>query len=147
MKTRDEHRFKVENGRMPQRIANMIRRAVARLNGKYCVITLSERKPIRSNQQNNYYWGVVVKYIHEYMLDAGNNVTKLQVHEYLKKYVGGLVDEIVLIGDDGSTLIWEITGTTTEKETDKFEKYLTKCRSWASDWGILIPLPNEAGYE
>lgn len=86
----------------------------------------------RSNHQNAYYWGVVLRILSEH---TGHSSDEL--HEYCKskfnpKHIE-INGQIELIGK-----------TTQEMSTIEFEDYLEKVRIWAAtELGVSIPLPNE----
>jgi hypothetical protein len=87
----------------------------------------------RSNQQNAYYWGVVVKMLSDY-----TGFTPDEMHEYLRgrflKYIKPL---------PGGEMA-EIRQSTTDLDTKEFELYLEQIRMFAvQDLDIQIPLPNE----
>jgi len=86
----------------------------------------------RSNNQNSYYWGVVLKIISD---STGHTVDEL--HEALKfKFNRKFVD---LNGHNVP-----IGGSTTDMGTVDFEGYLESVRIWAAtEMGLSIPLPNE----
>jgi hypothetical protein len=102
--------------------------------GKRVEVTVERLKHPRSNQQNRYYFGVVV---HEIAKHTGHEPE--QVHELLKQmfspkwhYPAGL------IGAAG------IPTSTTRLDTLEFTDYIEKCRLWANEFlGLQIPLPGE----
>jgi len=89
----------------------------------------------RSNNQNRYYWGVVLKYI-------SNNTgsTPEELHDvfkpmFLKEFISFNGSEVERVKD------------TKRLTTLEFEAYLTKIRTFASaELGVFIPLPNEVIY-
>lgn len=108
---------------------------IATLDGRNVEIIVKEIERQRSNPQNAYYWGVVIKMIAEY---SGYNATKAdyeRVHDtlrmmFLKRQDGFLNKERVL--------------STTELNTSEFEEYLAQIRQWAAiALNLVIPLPNE----
>jgi len=87
---------------------------------------------IRSVEQNNYYWGVVIKMIGE---ETGCPTKADQ--EDLHKQLSAMF--LVKRGKFGTYV-----ESTTRLETDIFERYLQALRDWALEFhGIRIPLPNE----
>lgn len=100
--------------------------------GKNIYVVLDEEKPTRSNNQNRYYWSVVVG-----TLSNELGYTVEEMHEVLK-YKFLPKKEIDIKGEHYTI------GTTTKLKTDEFEKYLEEIRRFALiDLGITIPLPNE----
>lgn len=99
------------------------------LNGKRVQLTLEKVKHKRSNNQNAYYFGVVLKLLSEH---TGHDPEEL--HDALKfkfgekRYHGNLL----------------IPASTKNLDTIDFEKYLDKIRKWAvEELRVVIPLPNE----
>lgn len=88
----------------------------------------------RSNRQNKYYWGVIIKMISDY-----TGFFPDEVHEILK---GKFLSYEKVITHTGQ----EVTLSMSTAELDKydFEQYLEKCRIFAAgELDLIIPLPNE----
>ena len=105
---------------------------VAKLpQGKYR-ITLSDTKPKRSGQQNNFLWGVVYPTISE---ETGNDIDDL--HEYAKrKFLPPRFIEI-----NGEEI--KVPGSTKDLNKHEFTEYIDKLQAWS---GVALPNPEEAGY-
>jgi hypothetical protein len=129
----------VKDGRLPATVAEKFNDVLRRLDGKRFILTIREQKRRRSLNQNNYYFGVLVKRITEVFRDVGNDMDEVEVHEYLKDEVGKLTRIAVL--PDGEVV--KIRGSTKRLTTAEFENYLEKVRAWAATMGIALPLPNE----
>jgi len=88
------------------------------------------KKTIRSNEQNAYYRGVVLR-------------------KYLCNYFGYSVDDMHSTMASMFLTIEPVPGlpitlSTTVLNTSQMEDYLAAIRHWAStEWNIWIPLPNE----
>lgn len=98
------------------------------LQGKSVDITIKQHKSQRSNNQNNYYFGVVCKILGDYF-----GYTEEEMHDALKmKFLRhGPCD-------------METVKSTTKLNTAEFEDYLEKIRRWAvTEYSVSIPLPNE----
>lgn len=130
----------VSGGHFPAPVRLGISDALRRMEGKRMLLTLREPKKQRSNPQNRYYWGVVIKHVMQMFIDAGNNVSKDEVHEYLKAHIGKLT--MVIETPDGMKRT--ITQSSRELDTKDAEIYFEKIRAWAAGFGCEIPLPNEA---
>lgn len=95
-----------------------------------------DEKPPRSLPMNNYYWGVVVKMIAEYMGEDGP-----QVHEYLKIEFN---PKQITVG--GKTVTFG--GSTAVLTNQEFIEYWEKIRIWAGEFLLLdIPLPNDVPWQ
>lgn len=98
------------------------------LEGVRCEVSVRKIRAQRSNNQNNYYFGVVCKVLGDYF-----GYEPDEMHEALKlKFLQvGAVDVPTL-------------KSTTKLNTAEFEDYLERIRRWAAiDYSIAIPLPNE----
>lgn len=103
---------------------------LAKWNGKEVRIDIKLHKPTRSNNQNEYYWKIVIGLISEQ-----TGYTPDEVHEILKQeFIGKPLN----VGEKTYNI-----ATTTNQTTVEFEQYLSKIRQWASiTLGVYIPLPN-----
>lgn len=118
----------------------LLAKTIEEFNGKEITITIENKKKKRSNEQNKYYWGVIIKLIQNAIKEEwGERKTSLEVHEMLKakfnftEHVNEGTGEILLIGK-----------STTENTTTQQEEYQEDCRIFAKEWfNIEIPLPNE----
>lgn len=89
-------------------------------------VTISDFKRIRSNPQNDYYFGVVVKMIAN---DYGDSPK--ETHKRLK--------DMFLIAKDG-----EKEPSTKDLSVEEFNEYIEYCCIHAAqDMGLYIPPPNE----
>jgi len=85
---------------------------VASLNGKDVEITLGRHSKQRSNPENRYYWGVVIKLISEY-----TGYTANESHDAMRMKF--------LINHDGKL---ETLKSTTRLSTVEFEEYMSSIR-------------------
>jgi len=92
-------------------------------------VTVEKLKHSRTNGQNRYYWGVVVKLIAQH---TGHDPE--QIHEALKT----MFSPKWHLGDKA------IPTSTTRLDTLAFVEYTERCRVWGSEFlGLNIPLPGE----
>lgn len=97
-------------------------------------IAVQKRKRHRSNPQNRYMWGVVIKLISDH-----TGFTPTETHEVLK---AKFLKTHVKFNDRE----YEVIRSTTSLNTLQFELYLAQIREWASlDLSLSIPDPNECG--
>jgi hypothetical protein len=88
----------------------------------------------RSDNQNAYYWAVVIGLIAE---NCGYRQSweREELHGELKR---------LFLPSHGPLKISQSTG---ELNTVEFEEYLSKIRQWASEYlSLYIPLPNEVNF-
>jgi len=94
--------------------------------GYFCEV--AKRKVKRSNNQNRYYHGIVIK-----MFSQEIGQIPEETHQDLAKH-------FLTYENNGK----KYTKSTTQLNTVEFENYLEQCRQLASKhYGMYIPLPNE----
>ncbi len=109
------------------------------LLGERVTVTMKKYRPYkqRSNEENRYYWGVVIK-----ILSDEIGYTNDEMHEILKYQF--LQKEIVSRKGHKTT----IPGSTADLSTSEMEDYLQRVRAWGAEkLSIYIPLPNEVPFE
>ena len=103
-----------------------------KLKGKTVAVTCEERKKHRSNEQNAYYWGVVLKTIADYAGYRGEQEIT-GIHEELKRMFLQKIGKL------------NIVKSTSSLNTAEFTDYIENIRLWAAqELGVYIPDPNEA---
>ena len=125
-------RGRVENGRLQLRNPEQFKTWVSLLKGEVEIVVKRFRQSkLRSEQQNNYYWGVVIAILADYFGDEDPYDT----HE---------------------SLLWELSRAprgegkpdkiirSSEMSTVEFEDYMARIRMWAAKkFAVYIPMPNE----
>jgi wyosine [tRNA(Phe)-imidazoG37] synthetase (radical SAM superfamily) len=105
---------------------------VRSLEGKEIELSIGPRVKHRSNNQNRYYHGVVLRLISEH-----TGYTPDETHDAMR---------MLFLRDDRRRVPTLLS--TTDLSTVEFEEYLKNIREWASkDIQIYIPEPNEVEYE
>lgn len=110
--------------------------------GKRLQISVKGYKASRSLEQNGYYWGCVIPYVQEGLLDAGFDKSVLDqenVHEMLK---GKFLKED-LAKDEWNGDFITLVGTTTDLNKLEFADYIEEIRRWASEILNIIPDPEK----
>ena len=97
-------------------------------------LTVSKVRKPRSNQENSYYWAVIIEILREHI-----GYTSEEMHEALKwKFLKRHGEKVYQLPTIRST---------TDLSTVEFENYMSEIREWASiEMGCYIPLPNEVKY-
>lgn len=107
------------------------------LRGKEVQVVVKPKKKLRSLNENNYYWGVVVQ-----MLADHTGYTPNEMHELCK--VKFLPPKRIMLRNGKNDQHITIAMSTTELTTSQMENFLSEIRLWAVDfWNLKIPLPNE----
>ncbi len=119
---------KVENGKVRLDDKKKFDEYVKTLESKKIQIQIRKYKTSRSDQQNRYYWGVVVK-----ILSDSFGYTPEEMHEALKwqflRKKGVKIPTVI---------------STTKLTTTQFKNYTEKIQRWASmEYGVMIPDPSE----
>lgn len=98
------------------------------LNGNRIELVLRKERSQRSNNQNSYYWGVVLPILGDYFgYDAD------EMHDALK---------MKFLRHGAADL--ETVKSTTKLNTAEFEDYLERIRRWAlTEYSLRVPMPNE----
>ena len=105
------------------------------LEGKRVEVTVERLKHPRTNSQNRYYWGVVVKTIAQHTGHDPEQIHELLKHKFSPKWHFPYGEGRLTNG---------IPTSTTRLDTLAFSEYVEKCRMWANDFlNLNIPLPNE----
>lgn len=101
-------------------------------------------KPNRSNQQNSYYWKVIVEsFRHGALEEWGEYMGKEEAHNTLK--ANCLYTEKV---NEETGEVFRFIGSTTDNDTSDQEVYHEKCRQLIYNaFNIVVPLPNEGQVE
>jgi hypothetical protein len=101
------------------------------LEGKDVHVSIRKKQKTRSNNQNAFYWGVVIP-----LLCETTGYTDEEMHEALKM--------IFLIDKSRKIPTLQSTARLT---TIEFEDYIEKVRQWAAqELNCVIPLPNEVDF-
>lgn len=96
------------------------------LDGKRVDVTIRKERSIRSLNENNYYWGVVLQLLSEHTGYTTDEMHEICKHQFLM--VHGQFDYVK---------------STTKLNTVEFEEYLDKIKNWAAVLGVNVPNPNE----
>lgn len=117
-----------------------ILKALKQYVNKDVLLTIQPLKRNRSNQQNRYYWGVIIPLVQSGLEDVtGEMRSKNEVHEFLKFNFN--YKEIV---NQSTGEIYREPKTTTTNSTTDMEVYHEEIRRFAHEFlSVEIPLPNE----
>lgn len=109
-------------------------------NGKDVEITVKIKRSKRSISQNNYYWGCVINFVRNGLVDAGyNGITIKQTHGYLKDKF--LRKELV---NEKTGEIMTTIGSSKELTKSEFMEYIAEIQQFAAEYlNVVIPDPGE----
>ena len=125
-----------------KRNRNLVLKAIQHFEGKDVMITFSKPKKSRSNNQNAYYWGVVINLIQEGLLDAtGELRSSNDIHYNILLPLFAPKNEIIN-KESGEVLNERITSS--EMTTVQFMEYILEIQKWAAEFLCIdIPDPNQ----
>ena len=125
-----------------KRNRNLVLNAIQYFNGKNVVISFSKVKKSRSNNQNRFYWGVVIPLIQNGLLEATGELRSADdIHYKILLPMFAPINEIVN-KDTGEIIIERLTSS--DLTTTQFMEYIMEIQKWASEFlNIDIPNPNE----
>ena len=104
------------------------------------MISFEKPKKQRSNQQNAYYWGIVIVIIKSCLKSTGNNLSENDVHDLLRLK---FLKETISIKEETGEVI-ERVKSTTELTTSQFMDYIAEIQQFAAEYfDVIIPDPNE----
>jgi hypothetical protein len=108
--------------------------------GKEIEVTLKKARSKRSDNQNRYYWGVVVEIVRQGLRDLGHRLDKDEVHYFLREKFN--YKELVNEGTGESVKIPQSTTVMTKTE---FGEYIEQIAQWSAEFlNVTIP---EAGQQ
>lgn len=134
----------LEKGALPRFVSVAVRNLFAELYEGKVKITVERYTPSRSNNQNSYYWKVLVNGVKKHLNRMGNELSEKDVHEYIKRRVCPDLCEYTkeVILPDGE--IDEVTAYSTKHlTTDQFSQLGERVRQWAAANGLQLQLPHE----
>lgn len=125
-----------------KRNRNLVLKAIQHFEGKDVIVTFSKPKKSRSNNQNAYYWGVVLSIVQTGLLDATGELRNVNdihynillpmfapINDIVNKYTGEVINERI---------------TSSAMTTTQFMEYILEIQKWAAEFLCIdIPSPNE----
>ena len=123
-----------------KRNRNLVLNAIKSFEGKEVVITIDRLKKKRSNNQNSYYWGVLVPITQRAIFDSWGEVWSIdKTHEYLKE---NFCFREKVNEDTGQVI--KLPKSTTENTTTEMEVYHLEIRKHLLEWfNVDAPEPNQ----
>jgi hypothetical protein len=129
----------VKSGKLYIRNRRAFDDQIARLDERWELeVTVKRQRATRSQQQNRYYWGVVV-----HLLSEHTGYTPDEMHEFLKMK---FIPKTLAVCDGNGVIVDEfvIGGSTREMNTIQFGEYVEEIKQWAAqELDVVIPDPDE----
>lgn len=130
---------KVLNGNLAVN-RSLIAKTIKHFEGAEITLTIEKKYSKRSNQQNAFYWGVLIPIISELFQDCtGTFFSEQETHEALKSNCN--YKEIV---SEKTGEFTRIPISTTELNKIEFSEYIEKVEHFVFDYfSVILPKPNE----
>lgn len=122
----------IQNGKLTFNRAKDFADYCKTLVGKELLLTLTDRKKTRSDNQNAYYWAVIIKTLS----DEWGYETE-EIHLLLKEMF--IQKKFITV----KGVEFEVIPSTTKLSTKEFKEFIEKIQRWASAQGVYLPDPNE----
>lgn len=136
----------VKGGKLT-RNRSLIQEAIESFEGRKISLTIDRKKNKRTNDQNRYWFGVVVELVSLRFRDLGHLLSKEAVHELLKMKVAEIDPDLMyqdLVNQETGEVIGKRLRGTSELTTTEFMALKEIVQQWASEiLDIYIPDPNE----
>ena len=130
---------KIKDGRIEIKSYKIFADDIRKCEGKDVLISVEDRYRIRSEKQNRYYWGVVIRLIAE-----STGYESEEVHQLFKKHFLSYKKK----SKQGQIL--EFTKSTAELNWQDFNKYIEQIKTYVRDNEVLrhivIPDPDPNYY-
>lgn len=129
----------VNSGRF-KRNRNIVLNAINSFEGKDLLITFEKVGKKRSNNQNAYYWGVLIPILQNCFKENWGEIwSKEKVHDFCKMQFN-FIERI----NESTGEILRVPKSTTENTTTKQEELHSEIRNFIFEWfDVNVPLPNE----
>ena len=125
-----------------KRNRNLIKKAIASFEGKNIEITIQRFRKKRSNNQNAYYWGVVLPIVQEGLIDATGEARDFNSIHYQILLPMFSSNRDIVNKTTGEVIQEKITSS--EMTTTEFNEYIQNIQKWGVEFlNIQIPDPNE----
>lgn len=129
----------IQNG-LFKRNRNIVLDAIKSFNGFDVVLTIAKAKKKRSNNQNAYYWGLLIPLTQNAIkTEWGEIWSKEKTHDFYKLHFN-YVEKV----NETTSEVIKIPKSTTDNTTTQQEEYHAQIREFLKDWfNVTAPLPNE----
>ena len=121
-------RGRIESGKICLDRRDEFAQLIASLDGKSVELILRQLRTKRSNQQNKYYWGVVIALFAEHCGYGPEEMHDALRWQLLQRHDQGVLPTI---------------RSTADLSVDEFTEYVEQCRMLAAGMGVVIPGPEE----
>lgn len=130
----------VTNGKLNKVASAEISSILNQFEGKRIELIIKKARSKRSDNQNRYYWGCVVKIVRQGLKDLGYILSSEETHDFLKdKFL-----DYELMSNNHGEEIGKIYKSTTELTKTEFGEYIEQIQIFAAEiLNVTIPDPNQ----
>lgn len=130
----------IKNGKLSLRERRTFLAQLSQLPDCEGVLIFQKRQRNRTNNENRYYWGVIVKCWQELIQNEwGESWSAETMHEFLRDHFN-----YTEYYSEQSGMVFKRTLSTADLTTTDFEAFTERRRRGAyENFGAIIPLPNE----
>lgn len=123
-----------------KRNRNIVLDAIKSFEGSDLVLTFEKPKKQRSNNQNAYYWGLLIPILQKSIKESWGEIwSKEKTHDFCKMQFN-FTERV----NEDTGLILRVPKSTTENTTSSQEDLHSEIRNFIFEWfNIQVPLPNE----
>jgi hypothetical protein len=94
-------------------------------------IVVEKERGTRTKRQNSYYWGIVLKYIAEYMGEREEDLHEIFKAKFLKSRRQWRGAEMTILK------------STTDLTSDEFGVYIDRCIQEGAELGVVVPMADK----
>jgi len=125
-----------------KRNRNLVLNAIQYFNNKDVVISFHKPKKTRSNNQNAFYWGIVIPLVQNGLLEATGKLRSADnIHYKILLPLFAPVNEIV---NKETGEVVEEKLTSSDLTTTQFMEFILEVQKWSAEFlNVDIPNPNE----
>lgn len=128
---------KVYNGKLSGYASEILTKFVKNNEGKNVEVVVRRKRAKRSDNQNRYYWGVIIPIIHSELVNLGHRLNSEEVHFFLKQKFN-----YKTVATKEGELIGEIPQSTATLNKLEFMEYVDKIIQWSAEiLNVTIPQP------
>lgn len=128
---------KVYNGKLSGYASDILTKFVQNNEGKNVEVIVRRKRAKRSDNQNRYYWGVIIPIIHSELVNLGHRLNSEEVHFFLKQKFN-----YKTVATKEGELIGEIPQSTATLNKLEFMEYVDKIIQWSAEiLNVTIPQP------
>lgn len=129
----------VVNGKFKRNL-NTVLDIVKQFNGTDVLLTFEKPKKKRSNNQNAYYWSLLIPLTQNAIkTEWGEIWSKEKTHDFYKLHFN-YVEKV----NETTSEVIKIPKSTTDNTTTQQEEFHSQIREFLKDWfNVTAPLPNE----